>query len=106
MSPALMNECEEMGQGTLTSQTSWSSRKARAAHRQELLLDVQLCLMHSLPPSSTLIPPLPVENMDCPMGHCRVLEEGKPCSAATKPPMIHSTGCTALAGYFAVTEST
>lgn len=28
MSPALMNEWEEMGQGALTSQTSWSSRKA------------------------------------------------------------------------------
>lgn len=46
------------------------------------------CLMHSLPLSSTLLPPFPVENMHCTKGHCKVLEEGKPCSAETKPPLF------------------
>lgn len=59
------------------------------------------CLTHSLPPPSTLIPPFPVESMDCPIGHCRVLERANPTQQQPNHLcVIHSIGCTALEDIF------
>lgn len=47
-----MNAWEEMGQGPPKLPGAAGKQVSSPSHRQELL-DVQLCLMHSLPPSST-----------------------------------------------------
>lgn len=51
------------------------------------------CFMHSLRLSSTLIPPIPVENIHCTKGHCKVPAEGKPCSVESKALLFHPKHC-------------